>query len=118
RLDLYQRAGERFLCELAGLLRITNQSQHGVEEAVLEVNDELPEGRAVARLRLAQKLNIFLLGTGIFRLRGTNTSLVMCSADARHGVGRCWRLKVPRRPTDSPRTSVPAAENQYATSSV
>ena len=93
-LDVYGPV-EAFGC-LAGLFRITNQSQHGVKEPVLEVKDELSKRRAIAALRFAQKLDVPLLLAGDFRLRGSRqVGLVMCSADARHRLGRRRRGKVP-----------------------
>jgi hypothetical protein len=112
--EFFEPARERLLGQLAGFLAVADHPQHGVEQPVLVADDELPVRRAVAAAGVANQIQVGrgrdvcshglcprrrrLLGTtaGAAR-RPREVGLVLCAAQARHGVGRGIAGEVPSR---------------------
>src|SRR5205814_9880462 len=101
-LDLHERPGERFLRQVARLFDVADQSQDRIVYTILEAEHDLTKRRPIAELCSSQQISLGLLGDR--HATGWRLDLVMCTAQARHWIGRRKVDKVPK----FRRTSVPA----------
>ena len=85
-LDLHERPGERLLRQVARLFDVADQPQDRIVYTILEAEHDLPKRRPIAELCPSQQISFGLLGNR--HATGWRLDLVMCTAQARHWIGR------------------------------